>query len=128
MTFTLIAGNILRMRSNSNVGVADARVVAMSAPRRFTGTPFLVPNVSTEEVGWKAKLSKWQWALVIGLPLAAAAAVAGLVLLIGSRRRRVTGRDGSPPPSMTPTPVASPTSTTVKTAEKTDHKEGVCSN
>ena len=92
----------------------------------LTGTQFHVSTVSSEEVGWRGKLSKWQWALVIGLPLAAVAAVAGLTLIIRRRRRRDSGREITPPPSMSSTPVASPISTTVKTNQEPSDKDRVC--
>ena len=97
--------------------------MSMSVPRPFT--QFRVPDSLSEEVGWKAKLSKWQWALVIGVPLAAAAAVAGLALVVSWRRRRDagTGKE-SPQPSMSSTPVASPTPTT--RPANTSGKERVC--
>lgn len=102
--------------------------IAMSVPRRFIGTQFPVSNVSTEEVGWRGRLSKWQWALAIGLPLVGAAAVAGLTLWISRRKRAVTDRDRSPAPSLSSTPVASPSPTVVKTAADTNSKDGVSSN
>ena len=86
-------------------------------PRPFT--QFRVPDPLSEEAGWRSKLSKWQWALVIGVPLAAAAAVAGLALVVSWRRRRDAGLDReSPLPSLSPTPVTSPTSTTTSTATR----------
>ena len=90
----------------------------MSVPRPFGSRPFQVPSVaSPEEVGWSGRLSRWQWALAIGVPVAAAAALAGLTLLVRRRRSREAARDPSPPPSMGPTPVASPAATTVQKTE-----------
>lgn len=72
---------------------------------------FPVPDRS-DEVSPRGGLSKWQWALVLGIPLAAAAALAGLALVIRRRRRRDAVSHDSPQPSMSPTPIASPTTST----------------
>lgn len=85
---------------------------------------FSVPDRS-EEVGMRGRLSKWQWALVLGIPLAAAAALAGLVLVIRRRRRRDTLSQESPQASMNTTPIASPISTSSAKRIVTDGKERV---
>ena len=79
----------------------------MSERRQLS--PFSVPALPQEEAGWRGKMSKWHWALLIGMPLAAAVALAGFMLLVKSRRRRSSERE-SPPPglsSQSPIPSAS---------------------
>ena len=100
----------------------------MSNINRHSFSQFSVPAVTSEEVGWRSRLSKWQWALVIGVPLAAAAALAGVALVVGVRRRRRSlSEPESPQPSLSPTPVASPTATAAKKpggSEKPGEKPG----
>lgn len=86
---------------------------------------FSVPDRS-DEVTPRGGLSKWQWALVLGIPLAAAAALAGLALVIRRRRRDAASQD-SPQPSMNPTPIASPTTSTAAKKAVSAGKEKVSS-
>ena len=100
---------------------ARVEVLAMSDRRQLS--PFSVPALPQDDTGWRAKLSKWQLALLIGMPLAAvaaAAAVAGLVFLLNRRRRT---EPVSLPPSVSsqiPTPVTSPAA---KKPEERDSKK-----
>lgn len=97
---------------------ARVEVLAMSDRRQLS--PFSVPALPQDDTGWRAKLSKWQLALLIGMPLAAAAAVAGLVFLLSRRR---PAEPASPPPSVSsqsPTPVTSPAA---KKPEERDSKK-----
>ena len=82
--------------------------------------PLSVPALPQDDTGWRAKLSKWQVALLIGMPLAAAAAIAGLVFLLSRRRRTEPASPPPPVPSQIPTPVTSPAA---KKPEEGDSKK-----
>ena len=125
----------MRMHTCNVVVRVGGGVGACTLPYTCVCAPVAIPHLSrsfqltsmgsTEEGGWSGRLSKWQWALAIGLPVAAAAGVAGLTLFLSRRRATEVARDRSPPPSMSLTPVASPAATTVHKTESSGGKETV---
>ena len=77
----------------------------MSERRQLS--PFSVPILPHEEAGWRGKMSKWHWALLIGMPLAAAVALASFMLLLKNRRSKSSKRESSPPGLSSQSPIPS---------------------